>query len=189
MRNILKNPLKMFFPKKMIGIDIGTSSVKMVEISRWGEGKTLENYGEVKSEYLYKEPLDNSQKGSYLLSSDIIAKTIRAILEEGHIKTKAAIFSVPDFSVFCTSFEIPKMTEKEIPDAIRYNSSQYITLPISEVTLDWRIIPNLPGESVFNSRSKSSCAGVSDNGSYGRPATVCLGSRGDGHNEGFGEKQ
>ena len=38
------------------------------------------------------------------------------------------------------------MTEKEIPGAIRYNASQYITLPVSEVTLDWQILPKTPGD-------------------------------------------
>ncbi len=146
MRNIFKNPLKMFFPKKIIGIDVGTSSVKVVEISRFSRGKTLENYGEIKSDSFYKEPLSDKQKGSYLHSNDLISKTIRGILDEAKIKTKAAIFSIPDFSTFCTSFDIPPMTEKEIPDAIRYNSSQYITLPISEVTLDWQVLPNDPGD-------------------------------------------
>src|SRR6185436_4243452 len=135
------NPFKMFFPKKMLGIDIGTSSIKVVEISPWKNGKTLENYGEIKSEFLYKEVLDNTQKGSYLLSNDFIAKAIRGILDEAKIKTKAVVFSIPDFSSFCTSFDIPAMTPKEIPEAIRYNTSQYITLPVSEVSLDWRITP------------------------------------------------
>ena len=139
------NPLKAFFPRRMVGIDIGTSSIKIVEISHWGQGKTLENYGEVQSVALYKEPISNSQKGSYLFSSDIVSKAIKAILSEAHIKTREAIFSIPDFSTFCTSFDIPPMTEKEIPDAIHYNASQYITLPISEVTLDWRILSTAPG--------------------------------------------
>ncbi len=146
MQTMFKNPFKMFFPKRMVGVDIGTSSVKVVEISRWGGGKTLENYGEIKSTALYKEPLTNTQKDSYLLSSSFASKAIRGILDEARIKTKEAIFSIPDFSTFCTSFDIPPMSAKEIPDAIRYNASQYITLPISEVKLDWRILPNTPGD-------------------------------------------
>ncbi|MSU54423.1 MAG: type IV pilus assembly protein PilM [Candidatus Staskawiczbacteria bacterium] len=138
------NPFKMFFPRKMVGIDIGTSSIKVVEVSRWGGGKTLENYGEMKSGSLYKEVSGGTQKGSNVLSSDLIAKTIKGILDEAKIKTKAVIFSIPDFSTFCTSFDMPAMTEKEIPEAIHYNASQYITLPISEVTLDWKILPNNP---------------------------------------------
>ncbi|MDO8530029.1 MAG: type IV pilus assembly protein PilM [bacterium] len=134
------NPFKMFFPKKMLGIDIGVSSIKLVELSRFGDGKTLENYGQLESEFISPEPLINSKKGGNLLASDTIAHAIKGILEEAKIRTKPVIFSIPDFFTFCTSFEIPQMPQKEIEGAIKYNASQYIPLPISEVTLDWKIV-------------------------------------------------
>ena len=144
--NIFSNPLKMFFPKKMVGIDVGTAGIKIVEISKWGQGKTLENYGEIKSESLYKEPFRNVEKGNYLLSNYFVSRAIRAVLDEAKIRTKAVIFSVPDFSTFCTSFELPPMDQRELNDAVRYNAQQYIPLPISETTLDWKLIEGVPGE-------------------------------------------
>jgi type IV pilus assembly protein PilM len=144
--NIFSNPLKMFFPKKMIGVDIGTSSIKVVEISRWGQGKALENYGEIKSSSLYKEPFRNVEKGSYLLSNYFVSRAIRAVLDEAKIKTKAAVFSIPDFSTFCTSFDLPPMDVNELKDAVYYNASQYIPLPITETTLDWKLIGGVPGQ-------------------------------------------
>ncbi|MFH1968219.1 MAG: type IV pilus assembly protein PilM [bacterium] len=148
--NVFSNPLKMFFPKKMVGVDIGTSSIKIVELSRWGQGKTLENYGEIKSVSLYKEPFRNSEKGGYLLSNYFVSRAIRAVLDEARIKTKAAIFSIPDFSTFCTSFELPPMSAKEVPEAVYYNAPQYIPLPTTETTLDWRLVEGTPG----NKKSK-----------------------------------
>lgn len=74
----------MFFPKKMVGIDIGTSAIKIVEISRWGQGKTLENYGEIKSEFISKEPLLNAKKSNSLVSNTLTAKAIKAILKCDH---------------------------------------------------------------------------------------------------------
>ncbi len=144
--NIFSNPLKMFFPKNMIGIDIGTASVKVVEVSRWGQGKTLENYGEIKSGALYKEPFRNVEKGNYMLSNYFVSRAVRAILDEAKIKTKAAIFSIPDFSTFCTSFELPPMSANELKDAVYYNAPQYIPLPITETTLDWKLIGGTPGD-------------------------------------------
>jgi type IV pilus assembly protein PilM len=138
--------LKMFFPQKMLGVDIGTASIKVVELSRWGQGKTLENYGEIKSSSLYKEPFRNVTKGSYLLSNYFVSRAVRAILDEAKIKTKAAVFSIPDFSTFCTSFDLPPMEESELKDAVYYNASQYIPLPVTETTLDWRLIQGTPGE-------------------------------------------
>jgi type IV pilus assembly protein PilM len=136
----------MFFPKKMVGIDVGTGSIKVVEISRWGQEKTLDNYGEIKSASLYKEPVRNTEKGSYLLSNYFISRAVRAVLDEAKIKTKAAIFSIPDFSTFCTSFELPPMNASELKDAVYYNASQYIPLPITETTLDWKLIGGTPGD-------------------------------------------
>jgi len=144
--NVFANPLKMFFPKKMVGIDVGTASVKVVELSRWGQGKTLDNYGEIKSTSLYKEPFRNTDKGSYLLSNYFVSRAVKAVLEEARIKTKAAIFSIPDFSTFCTSFELPPMPQNELNDAVYYNASQYIPLPIAETTLDWKLIGGTPGD-------------------------------------------
>ncbi len=144
--NIFSNPLKMFFPKKMVGIDIGTAGIKVVELSRWGQGKTLENYAEIKSSSLYKEPFRGVEKGSYLLSNYFVSRAVRAVLDEAKIKTRAVIFSIPDFSTFCTSFELPPMNANELKDAVYYNASQYIPLPVSETTLDWQLIGGTPGD-------------------------------------------
>lgn len=86
--------------------------------------------------------MQDGDRKTGLLDRDVVADAIKGILSEAKIKTRAAVFSIPDFSTFCTSFELPKMPEREIADAVYYNASQYITLPISEVALDWHIIPN-----------------------------------------------
>ena len=148
--NIFSNPLKMFFPKRMVGVDIGTSSIKIVELSRWGQGKTLENYGEIKSASLYKESFRSAEKGSYLLSNYFVSRAIRGILDEAKIRTKSVIFSIPDFSTFCTSFDLPPMSFDELNDAVYYNASQYIPLPVTETTLDWQLIAGSPGDKKSN---------------------------------------
>ena len=135
------NPFKFLFPKKVLGIDIGTSSIKVVEISGNNGKKTLVNYCQTVSD----NSQSNAENSSVQALSAFTPQIIKEILKESGIKTKEAVFAIPDFSTFCTSFEIPPMTEKEIPDAIRYNASQYITLPISEVTLDWVVTPKSTG--------------------------------------------
>ena len=140
------NPFNIFLSKKIIGIDIGTSAIKVVEISRFGQGKRLENYGEIASNLIYKDSPERERDAGSIFSTDFVSSAIRTILDEAKIKTKSVVFSIPDFFTFCTSFEMPPMPENEIAGAIYYNASQYITLPISEVMLDWRILPNLSGK-------------------------------------------
>lgn len=136
-----------FFPtKRSLGIDIGTSAIKIVELSRFGKRKKLENYGEIKAEIFFKKPFRTFEKDTLTFSERDVARGILAILEEANIKLKKAIFSIPDFSTFFTTFDLPPMSKEELPQAIRFEARKHIPLPISEVTLDWQIIEGKPSQ-------------------------------------------
>ncbi len=129
-----------FFSKPVsnnsLGIDIGTSSLKVVEVSGKKE-ITLENYGEVfLHDFIGKAPVKGTE-GSLLYSSNEIAEGLKHLLNETGIKTRRAYFSIPDFVSFFTTFTIPPMKEEEVGSAVEFHSRQYIPLPISEVSLDW----------------------------------------------------
>lgn len=127
------------FPKKSLGIDIGTSSIKMVELSRFGSRVKLENYGEVKAMALYKKPFRTFEKNTLLLSTQDVARVLRALISEARTKSKTAVLSIPDFSTFFTWFTLPAMSREEVASAVRYEARQHIPLPLSEVALDWQI--------------------------------------------------
>jgi len=126
--------------KKCLGIDIGTSSVKIVEISRWGGRKTLENYGELSAQTLYEKPFRTFEKSTLTLFTKDIARAISAVLNEAKIRTREVVFSIPDFSTFFTILNLPTMKKEEIPGAVKYEARRYSPLPLSEVVLDWQII-------------------------------------------------
>ena len=133
------------FSKKSLGIDIGTSSVKIVEISRWGKKRKLENYGELKAANIYKPSFRTFEKNTLSLSEKEVSRGVRAILEEAKITTKKVVLSIPDFSTFYTSFELPSISKEELSKAIEFEARKYIPLPVSEVALDWQITEtNLP---------------------------------------------
>lgn len=135
---------KLFLPRRCLGVDIGTSFVKLVEMSKFGQRLRLENYGFLSAPALYEKPFRTSEKNTLLLSSDDIARAISAIMDEAKIKTKRVVFSIPDFSTFFTNFELPKMSREEIPQAVRYEARQHIPVPLGEVALDWQVIDNHP---------------------------------------------
>jgi len=126
-------------PKKFLGIDIGTSSIKIVEMGRRGQARKLENYGEVATSSLKKRPFRFFRKNTLSLSNKDVARTIQAICKEAGIQTKEVSFSIPDFCSFFTSFELPVMSKEEIPEAVKYEVRPYIPLPLDEITLDWLI--------------------------------------------------
>jgi len=118
----------------------------MVEISRFGRRKKLENYGCLCARALYEKPFRTFEKNTLLLSSKDIARAIRAIMEEAKIKTRQVIFSIPDFSTFYTTFELPLMPKEELNQAVRYEARQHIPLPLGEVALDWQIVGSSPAK-------------------------------------------
>lgn len=130
-------------PKKTLGIDIGTSSIKIIEVSQQkNQKKVLENYGEMDISFFHETPFkkDKEKQNTILFSNQRMAEAISDILEEAKIQTKEANFSIPDFYTFFTSFNLPSMTQKEIPEAIQYEAKNYIPLSLSDITLDWIII-------------------------------------------------
>ncbi len=128
------------FPKSFLGIDIGTMNIRVVELGQRGKIKRLENYGEIQTASIQKAPFRVFEKNTLLLSNKEVAQAIRAIIREAGIRTKEVNFSIPDFSSFFTSFELPAMSEKELSQAIRYEARSFIPLPLSEITLDWSLI-------------------------------------------------
>ncbi len=136
---MLWTPFKKPF-KRFLGIDIGTTSIKVVELSGLRERIKLENYGEIGAQMFYRKPFRTFEKSTLLLSNKDIAKAIGAIFKEAKIENREAVFSIPDFSTFFTFLELPPMTQEEISSAVQFKARQHIPLPLSEVVLDWSII-------------------------------------------------
>lgn len=129
--------------KSFLGIDIGTASIKIVELSKKGERKILENYGEISTHEVGEKPFRTGfspEKNSFSLSAREISQGIRAILTEAKINSRLVTFSIPDFSSFFTTLELPPMTDEELPRAVQFEARQHIPLPLSEVILDWSLI-------------------------------------------------
>jgi type IV pilus assembly protein PilM len=126
--------------KSCLGIDIGSSSIKAVELSGSGKKIKLENYVEASAPqekpFLTREETETIPT----LSPQDIALTLQIILGQSRIKTKKAIFTIPDYSSFFTWFDLPQMSEEEIAEAVKYEARQHIPFSLSEVTLDWQII-------------------------------------------------
>jgi len=133
------------FSKNFIGIDIGTSSIKVVEL-KGGKSKTLSNYGILSSDYFIREAYQDREPGTLAIDESVVSEVLSSILKEAKIKSKDAFFAIPDYATFFTTFNLPTMSESEIPQAVKYEAPRRIPLPLSEVTLDWQIIKGGPSK-------------------------------------------
>ncbi len=140
--------------KKHLGIDIGTFSVKVVELSRSKSGINLENYGERVNRVDEKDLENSIRKKAFFSSDQDVADHIREILTEAKISAKEAVFSIPDFMSFFTVFTAPPMPKEEIASVVRFEARQHIPLPLQEMALDWLLIDDEETKSNKKSGSK-----------------------------------
>ncbi|MBI5912837.1 pilus assembly protein PilM [Candidatus Azambacteria bacterium] len=126
-------------PKSFLGVDIGTSAIKVVQLSKEKDTYRLENYGEIKfSEE--EAPMEVYQQSSLKMLDEQVADLLKKIIAETGITATQAAFSLPVFSSFSTIIELPPMPKDEMEKAIQFEARQYVPIPISEVSLDSLVI-------------------------------------------------
>ncbi|MFA6077402.1 MAG: type IV pilus assembly protein PilM [Candidatus Paceibacterota bacterium] len=128
-----------FTPKSqsVVGIDIGSSFVKVVQLKKKGGKAVLETYGE-----LALGPIAGLDVGRMTnLSEEKIAQAVADIFREANVTTKECAIAIPLSGSLISFVEIPYLVEKQLQEIIPIEARKYIPVPISEVTLDWWIIP------------------------------------------------
>jgi len=130
--------LKMFFAsKQVIGIDIGTASIKLVEIERKKNILSLKNYAILETKEYLERGNAALQTSSLKLSENEVIPLLRTALREMGTKTKYAVASLPAFGVFFVPIEMPLISPEETAKSISFQARQYIPIPIDQVTIDW----------------------------------------------------
>lgn len=134
-------------PKICLGIDIGTSSIKVVQLKRSEGHYKLETYGELQT-YGYLERLNDpfQTRSLQLLESQVI-EMLGKMLREADVTTKKAAISVPIFSSFVSVVDLSPMSEKELSRALVFEAKRYIPVSLDEVKIDWEIIGKQPVDS------------------------------------------
>ncbi len=125
--------------RSLLGVDIGTSSVKIIELEKVKEGaNAIVNYG-------FVEQVQQAQRGLTHAESSSIAGYIRLILEKTHFSTKKATAALPTYSVFTSLISLPAMSDEEFESADQWEEKKIIPLPLEEIELDPKIL-NHPGK-------------------------------------------
>lgn len=125
---------------QIVGIDVGISSVKVVQLKKESEHAVLETYGELKTGPYLKEA-DGAAGGGFLRFQDSdVAAMLKDVMKESNVTTDRAVIAVPAVSSFVTMVELPSSDPGEIKQAVPFEARKYIPIPISEVLLDWQII-------------------------------------------------
>jgi type IV pilus assembly protein PilM len=137
----MKLQLPSFGKTSLVGLDIGSSAIKAVEIAIKGRDKSFE----LRS--LGIAPLQNEAivQGAFLNQSAIV-DAIGESIELGRIKTKEVAVAVSGHSVIVKKVSLPAMTRDELEDQIQWEAEQYIPFDVNEVHLDFQILDTSEGE-------------------------------------------
>lgn len=129
--------ITLFGSSSYLGVDIGTTSIKIAEIGKGGRGPELQNYGILES-YGHLERVNNAIQTSALkiMEADTV-QLLKTLIKHSNFKSREAIASIPAFAAFITLFEMPQMNEADIAKAMQFQIGQYIPLPVTEVSIDW----------------------------------------------------
>ena len=130
-----------FGSRGLFGLDIGSSSVKVVEIAPKGRsgGFELVHYG------VAPVPAEAIVQGAFLNSAAIV-DAIREAVEKARLRTKNVAAAVCGHSVIVKKVSLPQMTRSELEEQIRWEAEQYIPFDVNEVNLDFQILDPERGE-------------------------------------------
>lgn len=129
----------LFGSKGKLGIDIGTASIKIVELETKDNRFALKNYGLFELKGDSKNAAAGDQSILKLPDGEIIWG-IKEVLSKSKISARDVVASIPSFSTFSTVIEMPYLSESELAKAIPFEARKYVPIPLEEVILDWSII-------------------------------------------------
>ena len=117
----------------LIGLDIGSASVKAVRLSNHARGIELHHVG------IAHLPPEAIVQGAFLNSSAIV-EAIREAVDGASAKTKNVAVALSGHSLIVKKISLPAMTRDELEESIRWEAEQYIPFDINEVNLDFQIL-------------------------------------------------
>ena len=117
-----------------VGIDIGTSGIKIVELKKERSRPKLVSYGF--SENISNNNIDWKNDVKY------IAKIINEICGRSGIKSRNVVSALPTFSVFSSIINLPDIPKKDFDSAVHWEAKKVIPLPLEEMSIDWRELKN-----------------------------------------------
>ncbi len=127
----------------VLGIDIGSSSIKVVQIRRRAGQAVLETYGE-----LALGPYSGLEIGRAThLPADKLSEALNDVLRESNTTTKRCGIAIPLPSSLVSLIEMPAVPNAQLATMIPLEARKYIPVPVSEITLDWWVIPQAEDKS------------------------------------------
>ncbi|MBP7776821.1 MAG: type IV pilus assembly protein PilM [Acidobacteria bacterium] len=117
----------------MVGLDIGSSAVKAIELKKSGRGFKVTAIG------VEPVPPDSIVDGA-IMDAGAVTDAVRRLLQSPRFKAKDVVASLSGSSVIVKKINLPVMSEADLADSIQWEAEQYIPFDIQDVNLDYQIL-------------------------------------------------
>ncbi len=132
----------MFLTRKkppLIGLDISSTSIKLLELSKSGSGYRIEG--------IAVEPLPaNSMVDKNVAEVEAVGESVKRALLKSKTKSKYCAIAVAGSSVITKKITMPaSLSEEEMEGNVQLEADQYIPYPLEEVNLDFQVLGETEG--------------------------------------------
>lgn len=124
-----------------LGVDLGTNSIKFVELERAGGRLRLVNYGLAEAE-------SNVSREESQESLTRVADIFKKLLVRARARSRECVAALPNFSVFSSVITLPALGQAELAAAVQWEAKKFIPMPLENVVLDWKILGDRPSAEV-----------------------------------------
>lgn len=128
-------------PSRVVGIDIGSSSVKVVELENTDRALMLRTYGELQLGPYAGQPLGQAVK----LDEKRQVEAVVDVMRESRVESKHGVLAMPLSSSFVTVIPVTATGQEELTSKINVEARKFIPLPLSDVTLNWTVLAPFEG--------------------------------------------
>lgn len=131
-----------------LGVDIGNSALKVVELKNEKGRPKLVTYG-------YLEQANQILKSDSPEAKAAIVKGLKQVCEKSRVSTKKAIAALPSYTVFSSIIHLPELPKKEMEAAVNVEAKKFVPMPLEEMILDYKTLENTPELSRFTANSSA----------------------------------
>ena len=119
--------------KLAVGLDIGSSSVKLVQLRERKGGYALQAFG------VSRLPPETIVDGA-LMNSAAVVQAIQDLISEQKVRAREVAIGVRGHSVIIKKISLPRMTQEELDESIQWEAEQYIPFDVKDVNIDTQIL-------------------------------------------------
>src|SRR6266702_5678986 len=124
--------------QRAVGLDVGTSAVRAVELVLGREQVTLTRFGQVALP-------PGAVRGAEIVDAPAVAAAIRRLWREAGFRSRTVIAGVGNQRVVVRQADLPAMSDEDLRSALQFQAQDLIPIPIEEAVVDFQVLERYAG--------------------------------------------